>query len=790
MALEFGFYDSYNGDRKYNARQMNGIFEGIINDGVYASVGEKFTVKPGTGLQVIVGTGRAWFKETWNYNPSALPIDLDQPDPVYSRIDIIALEVNKNDSYRNNQFIVIKGSVMVSPTPPIIPSADKVFHLPLAYVTIRANAKNITNSDIQILVGTSTCPYVTSILQQTNIDQLFANWNQQFTDWWNDIKSILNENVVGELINRIDACLKTEDFNAMLATTAEAQAGTSDAKWMTPLKVKQAIDKQTGPDNHEVGYILYDPSLSFPPTGYLRCDGRYIDASAYPEYTQKVGLRYAEPFTDGYGRSSMTLRTTDVIYNYSPYNAYASLGSMPFASDFSCFGMGSVGIGVANINSSSSSVYRFYGLSISNNGYFSLQLAYSQYVQQNNSYNYVWSPALTEMAEKIIYMISNRQRLLLSQVIFNSSTYLVGAGKGNFSSTSAIICHINQALRSIDVGATDNYKTTYQRDYAGKTPYFVNGYFVSQHPSSNEQRLYVIYGFTSGELYYGESYNGYFSTDRQIGTYRSNTRPIMIFNTVFYRNASNVFSSYRIVTDYDNDIPTFTIPESVYNTISNYRFRIPSNNSYRIVYAIEDTAYPTKIFKFYVSGGQVKTEEYSVVYDMDYATAATSIGYGLSGALFTTNGSFDRIVLVICGIATFSGQGLREHVGLAAMGISDGTNVIHVRRTNDRKRLFERSYISVDNFSKITALGLGSLPSDNAMFGTLNTSTNYLGALVSATGLGNNTAKSVNSLYIQNLIPANTAVTSTSPPFQVPLPDISDKDTYRDQNSPYFIKVK
>lgn len=35
MAFTFGFYNSLNGDRKYNAEQVSSIFDGLISDGVY-----------------------------------------------------------------------------------------------------------------------------------------------------------------------------------------------------------------------------------------------------------------------------------------------------------------------------------------------------------------------------------------------------------------------------------------------------------------------------------------------------------------------------------------------------------------------------------------------------------------------------------------------------------------------------------------------------------------------------------------------------------------------------------
>ena len=42
MSITSGFYNSYNGDRRYNAEQMSAIFDGIINDGVFSNIADAF----------------------------------------------------------------------------------------------------------------------------------------------------------------------------------------------------------------------------------------------------------------------------------------------------------------------------------------------------------------------------------------------------------------------------------------------------------------------------------------------------------------------------------------------------------------------------------------------------------------------------------------------------------------------------------------------------------------------------------------------------------------------------
>ena len=110
MAVTYGFYNSVSGDRKYDARQMASIFDGVIVDGVYQSIGTALIVTASSGLQVSVGIGRAWFNHTWTLNDAVLPLTLAPADVVLSRIDAVILEVDSRDAARSNSIRVVTGT--------------------------------------------------------------------------------------------------------------------------------------------------------------------------------------------------------------------------------------------------------------------------------------------------------------------------------------------------------------------------------------------------------------------------------------------------------------------------------------------------------------------------------------------------------------------------------------------------------------------------------------------------------------------------------------------------------
>ena len=205
MAFTCGFFNSENGDRKYNAEQMSAIFDGIIADGVFTTIGDHMAVTAGTGMQVLVGSGKAWFDHTWNVNDAAYPLTIAASDVTLSRIDAIVLETNHSDSVRLNKLRVVQGTVAASPVKPTLTNSEKVHQHPLAWVTVAPGVTQIAASAIENAVGTSACPFVTGIIATTDIDDLFAQWNGEFDEWFDNLKAQLSDNVVANLQRQIDA---------------------------------------------------------------------------------------------------------------------------------------------------------------------------------------------------------------------------------------------------------------------------------------------------------------------------------------------------------------------------------------------------------------------------------------------------------------------------------------------------------------------------------------------------------------------------------------------------------
>ena len=229
MAVTYGFYDSLNHDRLYNAQQMSAIFDGIINDGVFMSVGNQFHTVAGTGMQVIVKSGRAWFDSTWTLNDVEYPLSIDAADVLLTRIDAVVLEVNSEVATRANTIKVVKGTPASTPAKPTLTNTATIHQHALAYVTVAKNTTAITNSMIEIVVGKTETPYVTAILQTTDITDLFKKWEDYFQKWFDTVRGTLDGDVALNLQNQITTLeRKLDSSNEALSNLSNAYNATKN----------------------------------------------------------------------------------------------------------------------------------------------------------------------------------------------------------------------------------------------------------------------------------------------------------------------------------------------------------------------------------------------------------------------------------------------------------------------------------------------------------------------------------------------------------------------------------
>lgn len=278
MAFSYGFYNSLKGDRKYSAEQISAIFDGLITDGVFSTIGELFATIPGEGLQVIVKSGKAWFNHTWNVNDSSMPFFIAPPDVTRPRYDAVVLEVDARQESRKNAIKIITGTPDTTPVKPAMSTTERLWQHPLAYILVEPNVESIDASKIEIVVGQDPCPFVTGILESVDITDLFNQWEGDFDAWFENVKAQLTEDVVTNLQYQIDQRVKISD-------KATENDLASDSKWLTPAIAQKQIKK-----NVEIGDIIWSDQVNFVKKHpeFFVCDGQFIGVSDHQELFNRV----------------------------------------------------------------------------------------------------------------------------------------------------------------------------------------------------------------------------------------------------------------------------------------------------------------------------------------------------------------------------------------------------------------------------------------------------------------------------------------------------------------------
>lgn len=298
MSTSCGFFNSLNGDRKYNATHFGHCFDGIILSGILASIGDCFIVKVASGMNVNVGSGKAWYLGSWLENDADLPVEIEQSDVVLSRIDAVVMEFDMTENVRWNDIKVVKGEASSVPVRPALTNTKSVVQIPLAYISIRANASSISQSDITNVIGTTECPFVTGLLEVISVDKLLGQWQTQldefvagekadFLKWFDQMKADL----VAEQ-NFLDNWIATEQQDFLT--------------WFTTMKNKLGEDAagalQNEIDREEVNRILL--------VGFADGKKTFSDDGTQIVSVASDGRTLTKTFTDGFLTMTTVLKSS------------------------------------------------------------------------------------------------------------------------------------------------------------------------------------------------------------------------------------------------------------------------------------------------------------------------------------------------------------------------------------------------------------------------------------------------------------------------------------------------
>lgn len=187
MALESGFFNSVNGDRLYNARDMSRYFEHIMSNGIFKRIPDCFKVSAGEGMTLTVAPGAGLINCQWFRAESAETVTIPTANAVLPRFDTVVARLDLNDEVRAITLMVVSGAPSDAPVAPDPVRTTNVHDLVLALVYVPAGASSITAANLtDVRENEWYCGYVHSLVDTP----IVKTFHSRYTTIANDTETV------------------------------------------------------------------------------------------------------------------------------------------------------------------------------------------------------------------------------------------------------------------------------------------------------------------------------------------------------------------------------------------------------------------------------------------------------------------------------------------------------------------------------------------------------------------------------------------------------------------------
>lgn len=316
MSYTSGFFDALDlgggkYDREYSAAVFAHYFSLLVKNGVFPdpSTGMQVKASSSPDMHVSVQPGSGWVNGYYITISDDGPEVLTVPtaNPSLSRIDSVIMGLNYVD--REIQLYIKSGAVSSSPSAVSLQRDNDLYEMELAQIAVGAGVASISQANItDMRQNTSRCGIVKGTIDQIDTTDLFAQYDDAFQTWFDDIQSQLSGDVATNLQNQINS-LKTGKVNVSdKASTEQAQAGTDNTKWMTPALVKASLNDYNK-KFYKVGDIVVTARTDLG-SDWALCNGASFTPSQYPELAGVTGNPSVYKIGD-----IISLKRTNLAYN-------------------------------------------------------------------------------------------------------------------------------------------------------------------------------------------------------------------------------------------------------------------------------------------------------------------------------------------------------------------------------------------------------------------------------------------------------------------------------------------
>lgn len=211
MAQKYGFFNSINNDRVYDASEVANFLSKFFTNGVFNN---SLAVSSNDNMTVSVAIGSANINGYAYENTETLVLDIDESDSTLSRIDSVICRLDLTN--RQITTMILQGNYATTPSQPNITRTGNIYDLRLANVSVPAGAIRITADMITDTRFGSDCGNVTQAVLSLDTADIFKQYESWFKGWFTNLQDQLDDNQAGHLQNEID----TTNTNADRLLTA------------------------------------------------------------------------------------------------------------------------------------------------------------------------------------------------------------------------------------------------------------------------------------------------------------------------------------------------------------------------------------------------------------------------------------------------------------------------------------------------------------------------------------------------------------------------------------------
>lgn len=218
-------------DRAISSIPERTLFKQFFTTGVLMKESTNLQVVEKSGMTVTVKSGFALIEGCRKYEEADRTLVLQAASSTYDRIDTVVMRLNDNDDVRACDLYIVQGTPASNPVRPALTRTASVYEIGLADIFVQKNATTISANKItDTRLEAERCGIVSAV-SKIDTTTLFNQYHQDFVNWFDSIRDILDESTAGHLQNEIDALTQRASSLESRATSAESSILTLEGKF-------------------------------------------------------------------------------------------------------------------------------------------------------------------------------------------------------------------------------------------------------------------------------------------------------------------------------------------------------------------------------------------------------------------------------------------------------------------------------------------------------------------------------------------------------------------------------